>query len=145
MSGTDNVAADYHMKVALEEIKDKLAALLENLKDGAWLASANDWEPELLEDFDKVRHLWEQVDQVIEFPGIVYLDKSVEELELSVRSYNCFKNADIRTIRDIVTRTEGDLLSIVNFGRVSLREVKEILAGMHLMLGMTNLPPQTEQ
>jgi DNA-directed RNA polymerase subunit alpha len=71
-------------------------------------------------------------------PGVVNenLDKSVEELELSVRSYNCLKNANIRTLRELVTKTEADMLKTKNFGRKSLNEIKEILAGMGLSLGM---------
>jgi DNA-directed RNA polymerase subunit alpha len=65
-----------------------------------------------------------------------HLDKSVEELELSVRSYNCLKNANIRTIRDLVLKNEGDMLKTKNFGRKSLNEIKDILATMGLSLGM---------
>jgi len=64
------------------------------------------------------------------------LDKSVEELELSVRSYNCLKNANIRTIRELVQKTEADMLKTKNFGRKSLNEIKEILHTMGLSLGM---------
>jgi DNA-directed RNA polymerase subunit alpha len=64
------------------------------------------------------------------------LDKSVEELELSVRSYNCLKNANIRTIRELVQKSEGEMLKTKNFGRKSLNEIKEILTGMGLSLGM---------
>ena len=64
------------------------------------------------------------------------LDKSVEELELSVRSYNCLKNANIRTIRELVQKTETDMLKTKNFGRKSLNEIKEILQTMGLSLGM---------
>jgi len=64
------------------------------------------------------------------------LDKSVEELELSVRSYNCLKNANIRTIRELVQKTEGEMLKTKNFGRKSLNEIKEILTTMGLSLGM---------
>src|SRR5437762_2764203 len=55
------------------------------------------------------------------------LDKSVEELELSVRSYNCLKNANIRTIRELVQKTEAEMLKTKNFRRKSLNEIKEIL------------------
>jgi DNA-directed RNA polymerase subunit alpha len=65
-----------------------------------------------------------------------HLDKSVEELELSVRSYNCLKNANIRTIRELVQKTESEMLRTKNFGRKSLNEIKEILATMGLSLGM---------
>ena len=64
------------------------------------------------------------------------LDKSVEELELSVRSYNCLKNANIRTIRELVLKTEGEMLKTKNFGRKSLHEIKEILHSMGVSLGM---------
>jgi DNA-directed RNA polymerase subunit alpha len=65
-----------------------------------------------------------------------HLDKSVEELELSVRSYNCLKNANIRTLRELVQKTEGDMLKTKNFGRKSLNEIKDILATLGLSLGM---------
>jgi len=65
-----------------------------------------------------------------------HLDKSVEELELSVRSYNCLKNANIRTIRELVQKTEAEMLKTKNFGRKSLNEIKEILHSMGLGLGM---------
>jgi DNA-directed RNA polymerase subunit alpha len=64
------------------------------------------------------------------------LNRSVEELELSVRSYNCLKNAEIRTIRDLVQKSEMEMLKTKNFGRKSLNEIKEILAEMGLSLGM---------
>jgi DNA-directed RNA polymerase subunit alpha len=64
------------------------------------------------------------------------LSRSVDELELSVRSYNCLKNADIKTIGDLVTRTEAEMLKTKNFGRKSLNEIKDILAEMGLSLGM---------
>jgi DNA-directed RNA polymerase subunit alpha len=65
-----------------------------------------------------------------------HLDKSVEELELSVRSYNCLKNANIRTIRELVTKSEAEMLKTKNFGRKSLSEIREILTSMGLSLGM---------
>jgi len=64
------------------------------------------------------------------------LQKSVDELELSVRSYNCLKNANIRTIADLVQKTEPEMLKTRNFGRKSLNEIKEILEEMDLSLGM---------
>ncbi len=64
------------------------------------------------------------------------LDRSVEELELSVRSYNCLKNANITTIRELVTKSEQEMLKTKNFGRKSLNEIKEILSAMGLGLGM---------
>jgi DNA-directed RNA polymerase subunit alpha len=64
------------------------------------------------------------------------LNKSVDELELSVRSYNCLKNANIRTIGELVQKTEAEMLKTKNFGRKSLNEIKEILSGMGLSLGM---------
>ncbi|HLI82619.1 MAG TPA: DNA-directed RNA polymerase subunit alpha [Bryobacteraceae bacterium] len=64
------------------------------------------------------------------------LNRSVEELELSVRSYNCLKNANIQTIGELVQKTEAEMLRTKNFGRKSLNEIKEILAHMGLSLGM---------
>jgi DNA-directed RNA polymerase subunit alpha len=70
--------------------------------------------------------------------GVLYerLAKSVDEMELSVRSYNCLKNANIRTIGELVQKTEVEMLKTKNFGRKSLNEIKEILASMGLSLGM---------
>ena len=62
--------------------------------------------------------------------------KCVEELELSVRSYNCLKNANIQTIAELVHKTDGEMLKTRNFGRKSLNEIKEILEDMGLHLGM---------
>jgi len=80
------------------------------------------------------------------------LDRSVEELELSVRSYNCLKNANISTIRELVQKSEQEMLKTKNFGRKSLNEIKEILSAMGLSLGMkfdekgtAIMPPQEAQ
>jgi DNA-directed RNA polymerase subunit alpha len=64
------------------------------------------------------------------------LNRSVEELELSVRSYNCLKNANIQTIGDLVQKTEAEMLRTKNFGRKSLNEIKEILGSLNLSFGM---------
>lgn len=64
------------------------------------------------------------------------LYRSVEELELSVRSANCLKNADINQIWQLVSKTEGEMLKTKNFGRKSLNEIKEVLFEMDLSLGM---------
>jgi len=64
------------------------------------------------------------------------LRRSVDELELSVRSYNCLKNANISTLGDLVQRSEAEMLKTKNFGRKSLTEIKETLAQMGLSLGM---------
>jgi DNA-directed RNA polymerase subunit alpha len=64
------------------------------------------------------------------------LNRSVEELELSVRSYNCLKNAGIQTIGELVQKSESEMLRTKNFGRKSLNEIKEILQTMGLSLGM---------
>lgn len=80
------------------------------------------------------------------------LDRSVEELELSVRSYNCLKNANISSIRELVQKSEQEMLKTKNFGRKSLNEIKEILSAMGLSLGMkfdekgtAIMPPQEAQ
>jgi DNA-directed RNA polymerase subunit alpha len=72
------------------------------------------------------------------------LFRSVDELELSVRSANCLQNANIKTIGDLVQKSEAEMLKTKNFGRKSLKEIKEILAEMGLALGMKleNWPPK---
>jgi DNA-directed RNA polymerase subunit alpha len=64
-----------------------------------------------------------------------HLFRSVNELELSVRAANCLKNANIKTIADLVQKTEGEMLKTKNFGKKSLNEIKEILSEMGLSLG----------
>jgi DNA-directed RNA polymerase subunit alpha len=75
------------------------------------------------------------------------LFRSVDELELSVRSANCLQNANIQLIGELVQRTEQDMLKTKNFGRKSLKEIKEILASMGLALGMKidNWPAMLER
>ena len=65
------------------------------------------------------------------------LYRPVDELELSVRSANCLQNADIKYIGELVQRSDSEMLKTKNFGRKSLNEIKEILAGLHLGFGMT--------
>jgi DNA-directed RNA polymerase subunit alpha len=88
-------------------------------------------------------NLEDPIEPIIEAPAEVHeeisndhLEKSVEELELSVRSYNCLKNANIETIRELVQKTEGEMLKTKNFGRKSLNEIKDLLTSMGLSLGM---------
>ena len=73
------------------------------------------------------------------------LDIDVEELEFSVRALNCFKNEGIRTVRDLVVLTEAELLHTPNFGRRTLREVKEILDVFDLKLRDSVLMNAEEQ
>jgi DNA-directed RNA polymerase subunit alpha len=76
-----------------------------------------------------------------------HLFRSVDELELSVRSCNCLKNANIRTIGELVQKTEAEMLKTRNFGKKSLNEIKAILAEMGLSLGMKleNFPPSPKE
>lgn len=76
-----------------------------------------------------------------------HLFRSVDELELSVRSANCLQNANIQLIGELVQRTEQDMLKTKNFGRKSLKEIKEILVSMGLNLGMKldNWPHMVER
>lgn len=76
------------------------------------------------------------------------LYRSVEELELSVRSANCLKNADILKIYQLVSKTEAEMLKTKNFGRKSLNEIKEVLSEMGLSLGMRLegfVPPEEDK
>jgi DNA-directed RNA polymerase subunit alpha len=89
--------------------------------------------------FINFEELPDQVEEVSERGGdraSEQLNRSVEELELSVRSYNCLKNAGIQTINELVQKTESEMLRTKNFGRKSLNEIKEILYSMGLGLGM---------
>jgi len=77
----------------------------------------------------------EEIDQEIERLRDL-LNRSVDELELSVRSSNCLKAANLRSLGELVRKTEGDMLKYRNFGRKSLKEIVDILDGMGLSLGM---------
>jgi len=78
----------------------------------------------------------EEVEEAEEEPVNENLYRTVDELERSVRSANCLQNANIRYIGELVQRTEAEMLKTKNFGRKSLKEIKEILAEMGLQLGM---------
>jgi DNA-directed RNA polymerase subunit alpha len=73
-----------------------------------------------------------------------FLDTPVEELELSVRSSNCLKNANIRTIGDLTRKTEDEIVKTRNFGKKSLQEIKEKLKDWNLTLGMTDYSSLTQ-
>ena len=97
-------------------------------------------------NFDEAEEPAEEVKPVEEQKLNENLFRSVDELELSVRSANCLQNANIKTIGDLVLKTEAEMLKTKNFGRKSLKEIKEILAEMGLSLGMKleNWPPKTQ-
>jgi DNA-directed RNA polymerase subunit alpha len=97
----------------------------------------------LLKDHMTIFINFEEITEATEEPAERNLDRvsdqlnrSVEELELSVRSYNCLKNAGIQTIGELVQKSESEMLRTKNFGRKSLNEIKEILQTMGLSLGM---------
>ena len=91
----------------------------------------------LFSDFDETYvEPVEEVDEE-ELQREKWLSKPVAELELSVRSANCLEAAEITTIRDLVVKTEPEMLKFRNFGRKSLNEIKDILSEMGLSLGMT--------
>jgi DNA-directed RNA polymerase subunit alpha len=106
--------------------QDALGLAAKLVKDHMQIFIQFEEKAEPTEEVQEVRH-----DAVIE-----HLNKSVDELELSVRSYNCLKNANIRTIGELVIKTEAEMFKTKNFGRKSLNEIKEILGGMGLSLGM---------
>ncbi len=97
-------------------------------------------------NFDEAEQLTEEHRPAIETQINDNLFRGVSELELSVRSANCLKNADIKFIGELVQRTEAEMLKTKNFGRKSLNEIKEILADMNLSLGMQipNFPSREE-
>jgi len=63
-----------------------------------------------------------------------FLDTPIDELQLSVRSFNCLKNANISTVRELVAKSKGELLTTKHFGRLSLAEIEKVLASMGLRL-----------
>ena len=89
-------------------------------------------------NFDEIEETEEVAQEAYQQEGQINenLYKTVEELELSVRSANCLKNADIQLIGELIQKTENEMLRTKNFGRKSLNEIKEILAQMGLSLGM---------
>jgi len=87
-------------------------------------------------NFDEEEEVYEEPEEEEDEILNDNLNRSVEELELSVRSANCLKNANIRFIGELVQKTESEMLKTKNFGRKSLNEIKEILAEMGLQLGM---------
>ena len=89
-----------------------------------------------LSRFRSVRFRWGHFGGGDEEPLNENLFRSVDELELSVRSANCLQNANITLIGELVQKTEQDMLKTKNFGRKSLKEIKEILSTMGLGLGM---------
>jgi DNA-directed RNA polymerase subunit alpha len=96
-------------------------------------------------NFDETEEPAEEVKPVEEAKLNENLFRSVDELELSVRSANCLQNANIKTIGDLVQKTEAEMLKTKNFGRKSLKEIKEILSEMGLSLGMKleSWPPKS--
>ncbi len=86
--------------------------------------------------FDEEPEEQERVVDAVKERAIEYLTRSVDELELSVRSANCLKTSHIQYIWQLVQKTEAEMLKTKNFGRKSLNEIKEILSGMQLQFGM---------
>ncbi len=80
-------------------------------------------------------------------PQNEHLYRSIEDLDLSVRSANCLQNAQIRYIGELVQRSEADMLKTKNFGRKSLKEIKQVLEELELELGMRidNFDPEKHQ
>jgi DNA-directed RNA polymerase subunit alpha len=98
-------------------------------------------------NFEETEETQYQAPGAEEEPLNEHLFRSVDELELSVRSANCLQNANIQLIGELVQRTEQDMLKTKNFGRKSLKEIKEILTTMGLSLGMKldNWPQMLER
>jgi DNA-directed RNA polymerase subunit alpha len=106
---------------------DAVAHAAKILKDHLVIFINFDEEPEVVEE----KQLDEDLERMREL-----LARSVDELELSVRSSNCLTSANIRTIGELVQKTEAEMLKQRNFGRKSLKEIQEILQGMNLQFGM---------
>src|SRR5215470_5420934 len=102
----------------------------------------------LLTDFPETTPQEEDAEHAEARPGAELNDnlfRNVDELELSVRASNCLKTANIRTIADLVQKTESELLKTKNFGKKSLNEIKTILGEMGLSLGMRLDPEELER
>ena len=106
--------------------EDAVAHAAKIVKDHMQVFINFDEEPEMVQPVvdQKKQKMWTN------------LSRSVEELELSVRSYNCLKNANIQTLDELVQKTDGEMLRTRNFGRKSLNEIKETLEDMGLHLGV---------
>ena len=117
--------------------EDAVAYAAKILKDQLNIFINFEEEPETEEE-----HVEEDQERLNE-----HLFKSVDELELSVRSANCLKHANIKLIGELVQKTESEILATKNFGRKSLNEIKEILAEMGLSFGMAleSLPAKSEE
>jgi DNA-directed RNA polymerase subunit alpha len=136
---------NYHVEAArLGQMTDYDKLTCEVWTNGAVSAAdAIGMAAKLLKDHMTIFINFEEVPETMEEPAERALNqmnevlgRSVEELELSVRSYNCLKNANIQTIGDLVQKTEAEMLRTKNFGRKSLNEIKEILGGLGLSFGM---------
>jgi DNA-directed RNA polymerase subunit alpha len=97
------------------------------------------------EEIETLPQLGEEAEEVVPASQLEEkLDKSIEELELSVRSFNCLEAAGIKTIRDLVQKSESEMLKYRNFGRKSLTEIKNILKemglGFNMRLDETGMP-----
>jgi DNA-directed RNA polymerase subunit alpha len=110
-----SIAPQDALAIAAKVIKEQLTVFI-------------NFEEEEEEDFEEIGGTREEFNE--------NLYRSVDELELSVRSANCLKNANIRFIGELVTKTEAEMLKTKNFGRKSLNEIKEVLNDMGLSLGM---------
>src|SRR5688572_11929868 len=103
---------------------------------------------ELMTNFPETVQAEDDVERETDRPRLELnenLFRNVDELELSVRASNCLKTANIRTIADLVQKTEAELLKTKNFGKKSLNEIKTILGEMGLALGMRLDPEELER
>ena len=114
-----NLQDYYSRHGAYEENSDKFLEAIKKLKD---------------KEISNTNYIEDIQDETV----IKVLNKSIEELNLSVRSSNCLKNANIRTIGELTKKTEDDLAKTRNFGKISLLEIKTKLHELGLTLGMKN-------
>ncbi|MEN2985714.1 MAG: DNA-directed RNA polymerase subunit alpha [Thermodesulfovibrionaceae bacterium] len=107
---------------------------------------------EYLVFIEKIAQQLEEVEEKVSNPVLSYgvelnenIFKPIEDLELSVRSYNCLKSAGVNTVLELIQKTENELLKTKNFGKRSLEEIKEVLAKQGLRLGMKIDPEVVER
>ena len=126
-----------------EAVARAVSTLIDQLKPFKYVYGAfdkDDVEPEIPQEEEPP----EVVEEVTENESSPKLDMTIEDLDLSVRSFNCLKRAGINTVRDLVAMTEEELIRVRNLGRKSLEEVKQKLSDNELELRPSVEPPEDE-
>jgi|GEM_PF-6097835 DNA-directed RNA polymerase alpha subunit len=130
-----------HERIA--EAEQTLKALISQMESSLGSFVFQGWDEADQARMKPLQELTARMQLLIDSPGVAILDRSIDELELRMRAWHVMKNHDIRTLRDLVSKSPRDLLNMKNFGRKSFYEVKDLLGSMGLRLGM-DLPPEAK-